>query len=111
MTLAEGDGVYARVTRIRGQQARIEAASVWFQEELLADLERIDGYCDAMLLVDHEHGETLAISFWETPEAMRASEHDAERLRAEAATVNEGAVTSVERFEVVVEASSLRSPH
>jgi heme-degrading monooxygenase HmoA len=107
----EGIKVHARVTRIRGERARLEAASVWFQEELLADLERMDGYRDAMLLVDPDHGETLAITFWDSAESMRASERDAERLRAEAATRNEGSVTSVERFELIVQASSLNTPH
>jgi hypothetical protein len=46
--------MYARVTRIRGDLARVGAASAWFQEELLQELEHMDGFMDAMLLVDHD---------------------------------------------------------
>jgi heme-degrading monooxygenase HmoA len=71
----------------------------------------MDGFMDAMLLVDAEHGQTLAMTFWDSRESLRATEEKAERLRAEAAARSDGSVTNVERFEVVVQASSLRSPH
>jgi heme-degrading monooxygenase HmoA len=103
--------MYVRVTRIRGDLARVGAASAWFQEELLQELEHMDGFMDAMLLVDHDHGETLALTFWDSMDSLRATEERARELRAEAATRNGGSVTHVERFELVVQASSLREPH
>jgi heme-degrading monooxygenase HmoA len=103
--------MYARVTRIRGDRARVGAASIWFQEELLEELEHMEGFMDAMLLVDADHGQTLAMTFWDSLESLHASEKRAEQLRSEAAARNDGSVTSVERFELIVQASSLRAPH
>ena len=103
--------MHARVTRIRGDAARMEAGARWFQEELLPQLETMDGYSDGMLMIDRDHGECLAVTFWETPEALRASEARAEEMRTAGANQLEGAIAMVERFEVAVQASSLHAAH
>jgi heme-degrading monooxygenase HmoA len=98
--------MHARVTRIAGERARLDAATAWFQEELLEQLERMEGYRDAMLLVDREHGEALAVSFWDSASSMKESERRAQELRAEAAARADGSVTHVDRYELVVQASA-----
>jgi hypothetical protein len=51
-------------------------------------------------LTDRQSGKTLGISFWESEEAMRASEEGANRLREESAEAGRGTVVGVERYEV-----------
>jgi hypothetical protein len=42
----------------------------------------------------------LGITFWESEEAMRASEEEADRLREESAEVGGDRIAGVERYEV-----------
>ncbi len=51
-------------------------------------------------LVDRHSGKTLGITFWESEEAMRASEEVANRLREESAEAGSGTIAGVERYEV-----------
>lgn len=57
----------------------------------------------AMLLVDRETGEALAITLWEDEPSLRASEEAANALRAEAADqMGAGQAPAVGRYEVAV---------
>jgi hypothetical protein len=51
-------------------------------------------------LVDRHSGKTLGITFWESEEAMRASEEVANRLREESAEAGSDTIAGVERYEV-----------
>jgi hypothetical protein len=51
------------------------------------------------------------LTFWDNLDSLHATDERARELRAEAASRNGGSVTHVERFELVVQASSLREPH
>ena len=51
-------------------------------------------------LGDRQSGKTLGITFWESEEAMRASEEAANRLREESAEAGGDTITGVERYEV-----------
>jgi heme-degrading monooxygenase HmoA len=95
--------MHARVTRVRGDSMQLQAATRWFRHELIPRLQAMPGYRDTMLLIDSDHGESLAITMWESAEAMARSEEAAEELRREGSGVFSGAVASVERFEVAVQ--------
>lgn len=99
--------MHARVTRIRGDAAALQAGAEWFRGELIPQLETIGGYCDAVLLIDRAHGESLAITLWDTAEALTESERIADELRSTGAARMSGAIAAVERFEVAVQGSAL----
>ena len=101
--------MHARVTRIRGDAEAMQAGTEWFRSELIPQLEAISGYRDAVLLVDRAHGESLAITLWDTAEAMTESERVADELRTTGAARLSGAIAGVERFEVAVQASALNA--
>jgi heme-degrading monooxygenase HmoA len=101
--------MHARVTRVRGNSASMEAGIAHFRDTLLEQLEGMPGFRDAVLMIDREHGDGLAITMWDSEDAMRGSELGADALRAQSATEMEAAVTSVERFEIVVQASAIAS--
>jgi hypothetical protein len=46
---------------------------------------------------------------WDTEDAMRQSEQGADALRAQSASQMEASVSSVERFEIVVQSSTIAS--
>ena len=101
--------MHARVTRVRGNSASMEAGIAHFRDTLLEQLERMPGFRDAVLMIDREHGDGLAITLWDTEEALRQSEQGADALRTESASQMQASVTSVERFEIVVQASAIAS--
>jgi heme-degrading monooxygenase HmoA len=47
----------------------------------------MEGFEGMIALVDRHSGKTLGITFWESEEAMRASEEAANQLRQESAEV------------------------
>jgi hypothetical protein len=51
-------------------------------------------------LGDRRSGKTLGITFWESEEAMRASEEAADRMREETAEAGGDTIAGVERYEV-----------
>ena len=73
--------MHARVTRMRGNSETMEAGIAHFRDTLLEQLERMPGFRDAVLMIDREHGDGLAITLWDTEEAMRQSEQGADALR------------------------------
>ncbi len=54
-----------------------------------------------MSLIDRESGRSKLITFWESEEALRASEEQGDRLRRQAAEGAAETITGVERYEVV----------
>jgi len=62
----------------------------------------MDGFKGMIALGDRQSGKTLGITFWESEEAMRASEEEANRLREESAEAGGDTIAGVERYEVGV---------
>ncbi len=93
--------MHARVTTLTGTPADVEAGIANFQANVLPFAqEQGDG---AILLVDRASGKAIAITLWESEQALRASEEAANALRADAASeMGASEAPAVERFEVAV---------
>ena len=85
---------------MEGSPAPIDQMLRQVREEVLPRAKQIDGFKGMIALGDRHSGKTLGITFWESEEAMRASEEAANRLREESAEVGGDTIVSVERFEV-----------
>ena len=70
------------------------------REELLPQAKQLDGFKGAIILADRQSGNSRSITFWESEEAMRASEEAANRLREESAEAGGETIVGVERYEV-----------
>jgi heme-degrading monooxygenase HmoA len=93
--------MHARVTTISGSPADADAGIANFRENVVP-FAREHGK-GAILLVDRQSGEAIAITLWENEEAMRASEESANSLRAQAAGQMGAAQTpTIGRYEVGV---------
>jgi hypothetical protein len=55
-----------------------------------------------MFLANYQSGELQLMSLWESAQAMRASEEEAKRMRAEVAEAGDQEITNVERYDVVL---------
>ena len=96
--------MFARVSTFTGTTDEIDKAIREVQQNVLPRTEQLDGYKGAYFLVDRENGKSLAVTLWESEEAMRASEDAANSLRSEIADALGTQMVGVERYEVAVAA-------
>ena len=93
--------MHARVTTIPGSAAQADAGIENFRSNVVP-FAREQGK-GAILLVEREGGEAIAITLWEDEQAMRASEESANAYRADAADEMGSTQTpTVRRYEVAV---------
>ena len=92
--------MFARVSTFTGASDQVDEAVRQVREDVLPRTEQLDGYKGAYLLVDRENGKSLAVTFWESEEAMRESEEATSTLRSEIADALGTQMIGVERYEV-----------
>jgi hypothetical protein len=94
--------MYARVTTIEGSSDQIDAGISNFRDNVVP-FTREGGGKGSLLLADRETGRVIAITLWESEDALRSSEEKANALRSQAATTGGAAqAPTVERYEVAV---------
>src|SRR2546428_11347393 len=94
--------MHARVTTINGSSDQVDAGISSFRENVVAFTQG-EGGKGSLLLVDRQTGKVMAITLWESEDALAASEEKANQLRAQA--VEQGRASqppTVERYEVAV---------
>ena len=92
--------MHARVSMFEGAPDQIDEMLRQAQEQVVPQAKQQEGFKGMMALADRQSGKTLGITFWESEEAMRASEEEANRLREESAEAGGDTIVSVERYEV-----------
>ena len=94
--------MHARITRVEASAERLDEMARQFEQETLPQLQGIDGFKGYQLLGDRASGTALAIVFWESADAMQASEEAVKAARQQAADAGGArSAPSVERYEVV----------
>ena len=96
--------MYARVSTYTGTSDEIDEAIRQVRDNTLPKLVQLDGYKGAYFLVDRQNGKSLAVTLWESEEAMSTSEEAANSMRSEIADALETQMVGVERYEVAVAA-------
>ena len=94
--------MHARVTTIEGLPDRMDDATRHVQEQTLAQLRQMDGFEGFVGLADRQSGKLLGVAFWESEEALRATEGAASGVRSGVAEAAGGTVAGVDQYEVVV---------
>jgi heme-degrading monooxygenase HmoA len=92
--------MHARVSILEGPPAPLDQLLREVREEVLPQAKQLEGFKGMIALGDRHSGKTLGITFWESEEAMRASEEAAHRLREESAETGGDTIAGVERYEV-----------
>lgn len=91
------------VARVGTWQGSAEELERWIRrsrEEVKPSIRKDQGLEAAYWLVDREAGKGLIVTFWESADAMHASEEA--RLKRQAATIaSTGARVTTERFEII----------
>jgi heme-degrading monooxygenase HmoA len=92
--------VYARVSTFEGSPEQIDEGLRYLREEILPTGKEDPGFKGPIALGDRQSGKMLSITLWESEEAMRATEQDANQLRSAWAQTSGQEIASVERYEV-----------
>jgi len=98
----EESGLFARMNTFEGSPDRLDDALRKVREEVLPQLHQQDGFQGLMFLANYKSGELQLMSLWESAQAMRASEEEADRLRAGVAEAGDQEIARVERYDVVL---------
>ena len=94
--------MHARVTTLEAPSDKIDDATRHVREQVLPQLQQMDGFKGFVVLSDRQSGKVRAVAFWESEEALRATEEAVSRMRSGAAEATGGTVASVEQYEVAV---------
>ena len=92
--------MFARLGTWQGSAEELERWIERAREHVKPSIRQDAGLKAAYWLVDRAGGKGLIVTFWESEEAMRASE-DARRRRQAATSTATGAQVTTERYEII----------
>ncbi len=92
--------MHARVTTVETSPARLEEATRHIREQVLPQLQQMDGFQGFIALGDRQSGKVLGVALWESEEVMRSTEEVMSRTRGGIPHPPGGAVVGVENYEV-----------
>ena len=99
--------MYVRVTTFPGlAPERINATLEHFNEEHLPKFEQAPGFCGMWAGVDYTGGRAIAVTYWESMEALHATDGLADEVRAVAVTragVDRERSPLTDRYEIVLQ--------
>ena len=93
----------ARIGRISFSPDQVDDVTAHVRENVVPKYEGTDGFKGFTLLLDRSGGEGIGISFWETEDAMRATEDLAAEARQGAAEAGSGSDQGPQHFEVAID--------
>jgi heme-degrading monooxygenase HmoA len=95
--------MHARLTTVEGVPPhKMDDAARHLQEQVLPQLEQLDGFEGFIAVRDRENGRLRGLALWESEDALRATDEAAARIRGGVTEATGGTIASVENYEVVV---------
>ena len=113
VTVFDGDperAKAARVSSLEGSANRIDDSITKVRSETLPQVRDLKGNVGAIGFADRKSGRVTVITLWESADAMRKSEEQADRLREQAAGFGDQRISGVDRYEVAI-AEQLAAVH
>ncbi len=96
---AAPDGACARLTWLSGDRSMVDHAVDLYRMVVLPQIQEMDGFCSASLMVDREAGRVVGTAAFETREALEATRDAAARIRT--GIIRElGATANAEEMEI-----------
>ena len=102
--------MYARLTTIEGAPEKMDDAKRHTQEQTLPQLQKMEDFKGFVALGDRHSGKVLGVAFWESEEALRATEQAVSSVRSGVAEAADGIVAGVEEYEVFVNEAPSAGP-
>ena len=94
--------MHARLTTVEAPPDRMDDATRHIQEQVLPQLQQMDGFKGFIALRDRGSGRVRGVAFWESEEALRATDEAAARIRGGVEEATGGTIAGVENHEVIV---------
>ena len=92
--------MFSRVTTTKGSAKKADVVRT-IQQRLIPSIKGLKGFKGAYWLLDEKNGKGLAVSFWDSEEALNASAGPVGQLRTQSTNELGVEVVSVESFEVI----------
>jgi hypothetical protein len=102
LAIKKGTAMHARVSRFQDDPSNLDEAERFAEEKIVPQAQAQPGFLGLLSLIDRDSGVSLAITLWESEQAMRDSETAADQLRDDSAAHTDAKITSVERYEVSI---------
>ena len=96
--------MHARVSTLQIDPGKIDDAIAGLEQNDVPMFKSLDGFKGFSLMIDRSSGKVIGLSYWESEEALQASEDAGKEARARAAdTGGASAEPQVERYEVAID--------
>jgi heme-degrading monooxygenase HmoA len=95
--------MHARVTTLDMDPGNVDQVRDQLEADDVPKFQQLDGFKGMTLLTDRESGKTVAVTFWETEDALRESEDAVQGARQRAAETGGAGEPQLERFEVILD--------
>jgi hypothetical protein len=92
--------VFARVSEVEAHPERLDEMHREGVEHILPALKMQDGFNGGLVLADRKSGKVLAVTLWESEQAMDVTEEAAHWLLAFGTEIAGGTIKEVGRYEV-----------
>jgi heme-degrading monooxygenase HmoA len=92
--------MHARMSTLEGTTDEMDEGLRDVREHIMPQLKQQDGFKGFIALGNSNSGELIGITFWESEQAMQASEEVGDRMRSDTAEATGEAIEDVERYEV-----------
>jgi heme-degrading monooxygenase HmoA len=96
------DARAARVSRLEGPPEGIDEGMRHALDSALPRARETEGWRGVLVLGDRSTGRQTLVTFWDSVDAMRASEEKANQLRQDSAQAGRQTISGVERYEVFI---------
>jgi heme-degrading monooxygenase HmoA len=93
--------MYARLSTLEGPPDGVEQAIASVREHVWDAAKQLDGFRGMTAFVNRTTGKMMAVTLWDTEEALKGSEETAAELRSDSAEAGSSRIAGVERLEVV----------
>jgi heme-degrading monooxygenase HmoA len=103
-------GMHARVTTLEVPPDRMDDVTRHVQEQVFPRLSQMEGFKGFVALGSRQSGKLQGVAFWESEEALRATDEAVVPVREGAAEASGGTVVSVEEYEVFVNEAPSAGP-
>ena len=102
--------MHTRVTTLEVPPDRMDEAKRHLQERVLPQLRQMEGFEGFVALGSSQSGKLQGVAFWESEEALRATDEAVVPVREGVAKATGGTVVSVEEYEVFVNEAPSAGP-
>ena len=97
---ATPDGACARLTWLHGDESTVESAIDMYRMVVLPQIQELDGFCSASLMVDRETGRVVSTAAFDSAEAVEASREISAGIRERTVRELGATVDDVEEMEI-----------